>query len=282
MKNPYGNVVLITGASSGIGKATAKLLAENGFRVYGTSRKGGGHEKIGNGFVHMIKLDVTDDESVKNGVDEVLLMENRIDVLINCAGTGIAGAIEDCTSSDAFEQFNTNYFGIIRMINFVAPIMRRQHNGLIVNIGSVGGIFPIPFQSLYSSSKCAVDTLTECLRIEIKPFGVKACTIEPGDTKTGFTGARIYSQNAKNTAYGERMTRAIKQMEHDEQTGVDPINVSKVILSVIKKKNPPVRKTVGVSYKILVFLKRLFPARLVEFVLTKMYPDSKILEKSKQ
>lgn len=273
--NPYGNVVLLTGASSGIGRSTAILLAKNGFKVYGTARNVGENEDYQNGFIHMIKMDVCSDASVSDAVSQVLNIEGKIDILINAAGIGISGAVEECSAQDAFNQFNTNYFGIIRTIGAVLPYMRKARNGLIINISSVGGIFSIPFQTLYSSSKFALEALTEGLRIEIAPFNVKATLIEPGDIKTGFTKARIFSYKSDDSVYGKRFHAAIAQMEHDEQNGKPPETIANAIMRVIRKKNPPIRTVVGAMYKAFVFLKRIMPSRLVEFVMTQMYPNSK-------
>ncbi|MCE5235707.1 MAG: SDR family NAD(P)-dependent oxidoreductase [Eubacteriales bacterium] len=275
-KNPYGSVALVTGASSGIGYETAHALAKLGFTVYGGSRRGGEDAAYGGGNITMLKMDVTDGASVKKAVDDILEKEGRIDILINCAGNGIAGAVEDCSGEEALKQMDVNYAGALRCIGAVLPSMREKRNGLIVNIGSVGGIFSIPFQTLYSSSKYAVEALTEGLRIELKPWGVKASLVEPGDVKTGFTSARAYAEGCKASAYGARCAQAIKQMERDEQNGKAPGVVVKEILKTIRSKNPPVRRTVGGMYKVLVFLKRLLPARLVEALLDTMYPGSKV------
>ena len=275
MQNPYGKVALVTGASSGIGACAAHTLAKAGFHVYGGSRRGEGRSDCGAGFVQMLKLDVTDDASVAAAVQAVEAAEGRVDILINCAGTGIAGAVEDCSGSDALAQMNTNYVGVLRMISAVLPGMRQQRRGLIINVGSVGGIYSVPFQTLYSSSKYAVEALTEGLRIELKPFGIKAALVEPGDVKTGFTAARMYASGCEKTAYGEEFHHAVRQMEHDEQSGAGPETVVAVMLKLIQSKNPPVRRVVGLMYQFFVFLKRLFPARLVETIMTAMYPNSK-------
>ena len=271
----YGKNVLLTGASSGIGACTAKTLAEAGFHVYGISRRGGEDKSFGDGFIKMLKADVTDEESIKACVSSVIKEAGTIDILINAAGNGICGAVDECTAADAYNQLNTNYLGALRMINAVVPAMRERRCGLVINIGSVGGIFAIPFQSLYSSSKYAVEAMTECMRIELKPFNVKAALIEPGDIKTGFTAARVYSSGAKNTAYGEPFKRAIAQMERDETNGASPQIIANAVLKTVGKKNPPVRTVTGAMYKFFVFLKRILPARTVEAILTAMYPNSK-------
>ena len=187
---------------------------------------------------------------------------------------GISGAVEECTGEDGIAQMNTNYAGVLRTLHAVLPHMRQRRSGLVINISSVGGIFSIPFQTLYSSSKYAVEALTEGLRIELAPYNVRASLIEPGDVRTGFTAARIYTEDAKNSAYGDAFRHAIAQMEYDEQHGAHPQLIVKAIMKTIRSKNPPVRRVPGVTYKILVFLKRLLPARMVEWILTLMYPKS--------
>ncbi len=269
----YGSIALVTGASSGIGRATAAMLAKNGFTVYGGSRRAVTGEKTADGYT-AIKLDVTDSQSAAAAVDEVISREGRIDVLVNCAGNGIAGAVEDCTGEDALEQMNTNYAGVIRMVRAALPYMREKRSGLIVNIGSVGGIYSIPFQTLYSSSKCALEAMTEGLRIELMPFNVKAALVEPGDIKTGFTGNRIYTQAAKSTVYAQ-MRGAVAQMEHDETTGASPDTIAREVLRLTARKNPPVRTVAGAKYKFFVFLKRLLPACAVEGIIKLMYTSQK-------
>ncbi len=275
----YGNVVLLTGASSGIGKLTAEHLAELGCKVYGTSRKGENGTVVfpenrtqttRKGFVKMVRLDVCDDLSVKNAVDYVMQVEGRIDVLINNAGFGISGAIEETSEEEAFTQFNTNFFGMHRMCRKVLPIMRKQKKGLIVNIGSVAGTFSIPYQSMYSATKSAMKTYTEALRMEVRDFGIRAVIIEPGDTQTGFTDNRYYSQESEDTAYPKGKA-SIEKMIKDERNGNQPNGIAQTIGKLLNTKNPPSKITIGLDYKVFTQLKRVLPGRLVEFVLGKMY-----------
>lgn len=268
-------VVLITGASSGIGQAIALTLMDKGYKVYGTSRSASDESivkaKEGTGFLKMISLDVCSEESIKNAVDYILKREITIDILINNAGNGIAGSVEDTSTEEAYYQFNTNFFGVHRMCRAVLPKMREQQNGLIINISSVAGLISIPYQSMYSASKYAIEALTEALRIEVKPFGIKVSMIEPGDTKTGFTAKRLYAKASNSSVYSEKFMKAIKTMEHDEQNGPSPKLLVDAALKIINSKNPPVRIVGGFSYKVLYLLKRLLPARLVEFVVSKIY-----------
>lgn len=268
-------VVLVTGASSGIGQAIAQTLMEKGYKVYGTSRNAKDEAAIkaknGTGFLKMISLDVCSEESIKAAIDYILSREITIDILINNAGNGIAGSVEDTTTDEAYYQFNTNFFGVHRMCRAVLPKMREQKNGLIINISSVAGLISVPYQSMYSASKYAIEALTEALRIEVKPFGIKVSMVEPGDTKTGFTAKRLYTKASSDSAYSEKFIKAIKTMEHDEQNGPSPKVLVDAVIRIINSNNPPVRIVGGFSYKALYMLKRLLPARLVEFVVSKIY-----------
>lgn len=280
MKSTSGPVVLVTGASSGIGKATAEYLMKLGFHVYGTSRKA---PEINNtahtssdaatgGFIDMIPLDVNSDESAEKAVKLILEREGRIDVLVSNAGTGVAGSVEDTSMDECRKQIETNFFGSLRMIRHVLPIMREQASGKIIVVGSVAGVISIPYQSMYSASKFALEALVEVLRHEIAPFGVKACLVEPGDTKTGFTASREIAEAAKSgTPYQERFKKSVSRMEHDEQNGASPYAVAKAIHGMILRKNPPIRTAVGFSYKAILFLKKLLPSRLVEKLVGMLY-----------
>lgn len=286
MRKDLGNkVVLITGASSGIGKTIAHELMLRGSRVYGTSRRAvTGSTRIfpdscsndsstsNTGFIEMIQLDVRSEESVKNAVDYVIEKEGRIDILINNAGFGVAGAIEDTTYEEAFSQFDTNFFGVMRVCAKVVPLMRKRGEGLIINISSVAGLISIPFQSMYSASKFALEAMTESLRIELKPFGIKVVIIEPGDTNTGFTDNRMMVKGAnKESVYYNKFLKSVNTMIKDEKNGPGPETVARVVLKVINRKNPPVRIAVGMSYKIIVLLKRIIPDKLLHYILSKMY-----------
>jgi len=268
-------VILITGASSGIGEAAALSLARQGARVYGTSRNPSPNaaEKgaPSPGFFRMITLDVCSEASVSRAVAEVMATEGRIDVLVNNAGDGICGAIEDTTVDEARRQFDTNFFGVLRMCRAVLPIMRAQRDGLIINIGSVAGHIAIPYQSMYSASKFALEALTEALRIETKSFGIRAVVIDPGDTRSGFTASRRWVQAASGSPYEEECSRAIEAMAKSERGAPEPAAVVSAIERVIAKKRTPVRIIVGWDYKLVVLAKRLLPARLIEFVVSRLY-----------
>lgn len=269
-------VVLVTGASSGIGKAIAETLMQEGYLVYGTSRKQepGSVSAIATspagGALKMIYLDVCSDESAQQAVAQIWKTEGRLDILVNNAGFGIAGAVELTTSEEVCRQLNTNFLGVQRMCRQVLPIMRRQKEGRIINIGSVMGIFAIQFQSVYSVSKFALEALTEAMRIEVRPFGIKVTLVQAGDTRTGFV--REFVAAAKeDRVYAERFINSINGAEKAEKSGHRPEIVAKEVLRMIKKKHPPVRVTVGWLYKLFRFLKRFAPDRLVEYVVTRFY-----------
>ena len=296
MSNYYGNVVLVTGASSSIGKSIAEYLAQKGYKVYGTSRKSpitandsgvtgvqttSGAKNSGmdssssstsNGFIKMLQLDVCSEESVKAAVDQILETEGELGIVINNAGMGIAGSVEDTSPQEAYLQFDTNFFGMHRVIRQVLPSMRKHGRGLIINMSSAGAIFPIPYQSMYIASKAAIEEMSGALRNELRPFGIKVALIEPGDTKTGFTGNRLFVKaGGDSSAYAEQSKKSIAVMERDESNGPGPMVVAKVVGRIIGRKNPPVCVAVGLQYKLMIFLNRLLPKRFVTFAVSKIY-----------
>jgi len=283
MKKHYGDVVLVTGASSGIGKACAEYLAQMGYKVYGTSRKAPDVTETGKKSgqaandgekpeITMIRMDVCDDESVKAAVNRIIELEGEIGIVVNNAGMGIAGSVEDTSPDEVFLQMDTNFFGMHRVIRQVLPYMRQKGRGLIINISSVGPLFPIPYQSMYVASKAAVEGMTGSLRNELRPFGIKAAYVEPGDTKTGFTGNRLFVKDGgESSAYWQYSKRSVAVMEKDEMNGPNPITVARAVAKLTRRKNPPVCVTVGLKYKLLVFLKRFVPKSLESFIVSKMY-----------
>lgn len=256
-------VVVITGASSGIGKVCAEYLYDKGYKVYGLNRSVIESDKI-----HYLKCDVTNEEAVKLAFDSI---EEDIYAVINNAGIGISGAIEYATSEDVDKIFAVNVKGVVNVCKYAIPRLRKT-KGKIINIGSVAGELTIPFQTFYSMTKVAVSTYTEGLAMELRSFGIKATTVLPGDTKSNFVSNRKKT-DVVDEVYGERIIRSIARMEKDEKNGKDPITVARVIHKVLKKKNPPIKVTVGFEYKLFVFLKRLLPQRLVNYILFKMYGE---------
>ena len=268
MNESSSRVVLVTGASSGIGACCAAYLADRGYRVYGASRSTSAPPGV-----KPLSMDVTDDASVSQAVATVLDREGRVNVLINSAGFGIAGAVEDTTIEEAASQFEVNFFGTVRVCRAVLPVMRTQGTGYIVNIGSIGGLIAIPFQGFYSASKFALEGLSESLRIEVRPFGIHVVVIEPGDHHTGFTRNRRSTAAATGeSAYRDRFARAIARMASDEQSGPKPDAIARLVQEVIDNPRPRLRYTVGpASQRAAVWLKRLLPNRIVEGIITRYY-----------
>ena len=258
MKDAEKKVVIITGATSGIGLYTAKLFLSNGFTVYGIARR-----PYAEGDFKCFQADVCNYEEIKNILKEVHEREGRIDVLVNNAGMGIAGAMEE-TSVERIEQIvGVNLTAPCVLSGGVVPYMKS--GGKIINVSSVGGIMPLPYQAMYSATKAGVEVFSRALANEVKPYGINVCAVLPGDTKTGFTAARVCEGE------NERAKKSVAKMAHDEQHGKSPQSVAKVILKVAKKKNPPLRVTVGGAYKLLIFLQRILPVRLVNYIIGKMY-----------
>ena len=258
-------VVFVTGGSSGIGYFTAQALRDRGCTVYEGSRRGSDLE----GVTH-IPLDVTNDASVASAVRILLEREGRIDILIHCAGSGISGAVEFTKTEDAIAQLDVNFFGVVRVIREVLPIMRAQGNGRIVSISSVAATFPIPFQAYYSASKSALNSYTLALANEVAPFGITVAAIQPGDIKTGFTAARKKSLMG-DEIYGGRISRSVSGMERDEQSGMDPAIVGKMIAKLALKRFSKPVCTLGFGYKMLCLLGKILPISLINRILRWLY-----------
>jgi len=266
-------VVLITGASSGIGKTCAEYLALRGYRVYGSSRRAAPLAEAPGPGPHMIAMDVTSEASVQAAVDLVLAREGRIDVVVNNAGNGIAGAVEDTSIEEAQAQLDTNFFGTLRVCRAVLPLLRRQGGGYLVNISSMGGLVSIPFQGLYSASKFAVEGMTESLRAELRPFGVQVALIEPGDFRTGFTAERRIAAAAQGSPYEPHFRAALGVMERDEQGGATPEAIALRLERIINTRRPKLRHLVGpLSQRFAVgWLKKLLPQRMFESMIAGYY-----------
>lgn len=273
-KASESKVILITGASSGLGKACAEALVERGHTVYGTSRRAKFLDNSSDpNALKMIPMDVNDDISVNRAIAHVIDAAGVIDVIVNNAGYGIAGAIENTTIDEAKALFDTNFFGVHRVCRAALPYLREQGFGHIINIGSLGGVVSIPFQAFYSASKSALASLSNGLSMELKPFGISVTRIEPGDYHTGFTANRIFVAAADPAGvYGERCSRAIAVMEQDEQNGADPEGLANILVKIIESKHPALNYRVGIfMQRLLISLVPFLPDRILEKLLMSLY-----------
>ena len=255
---------IVTGASSGIGLAVSRQLAENGWTVYGISRRGSGAEGV-----RQLAADVCDERSVAAAVAEVARKEGRIDLLINNAGMGISGPVEFTDEADARHIMDVNFMGQFLCAKAVLPYMRAQQSGRIVCTSSVAAPIAIPYQAFYSASKAAVNALALALRNEVKDFGIQVCTVMPGDASTGFTAAR--EKNSSGDEVYTRSISAVAAMEKDEQNGMPPEDVARVIVKAAETKNPRPLYVAGGKYKIFNALFKFLPARLSYWIVGKMY-----------
>jgi len=262
-------VILITGASSGLGKATAEFLASKGYVVYGTIRNPSGEELP----FKMIRMDVTDEPSVTAAVNRVIDTEGKIDAVINNAGMHTAGAIESFTDQEVNLQMDTNFTGFVRVTRAVLPFMRAQGGGKIINISSIGGMIGLPFQGLYSAAKFAIEGYSEVLAMEVKPWNIKVVVINPGDFKTGVTANRIITKkDTEGSDYQQRIKKAVAIMGKDEQSGYDPLVMAKTIEKIIRRKNPRYRFIVGrFDQRLIARIRHLLPPRLVRWIMADHY-----------
>jgi short-subunit dehydrogenase len=255
------SVVLVTGASQGLGRATAALLAGEGYQVFGTARKPAADSVDG---IRMLPLDVTSAESVASCVAGVLDRAGRIDVLVNNAGAGLIGAIEETPVEDAMTLFDTNVFGTARMVNAVLPGMRQRRSGLIINLGSLAPAVPNPFHAYLSASKAAVNTFTDALRLEVRHLGIAVTTVEPGAIAT-HPGERFAQLKvaAAISDYTGQETRATAVYQHGQQGGASPQAVARVILRIIRTP-APARYYLAGSEKWYARLGRILPPSAME------------------
>lgn len=257
-------IIVITGGSSGIGETTARYLSCMGDVVYSLSRTS--KDVLG---INYIVCDVTKIEQVREAFIKIIGENGKIDVVINNAGIGIGGPIENTKMDDIKQIIDVNMMGVFNVCKIAIPYLKISQ-GKIINMGSVAGDLTIPYQTFYSVTKSAIMAYSEGLALELKPFGVKVTCVLPGDTKTPFTSNRQNEVNV-NKDYQLRYTRSIMKMENDEKHGMEPIIVSKAIYRIIKQKNPNTKVVVGFKYKLFLFIKRFLPQRLVLSILYKMY-----------
>jgi NAD(P)-dependent dehydrogenase (short-subunit alcohol dehydrogenase family) len=269
-KNDGGKVVLITGASTGIGRVCGEHLAGLGMTVYGASRS---LAESDGGQFHTLRMDVTDDASVRDVVQQIQERHGRIDVAINCAGYGIAGAVEETSPQEAMAQFDTNFFGVHRVCRAVLPTMRQQKDGVIINVSSLAGLLAVPFQAFYSASKFAMEGMTEALRMEVRPFGIRVALIEPGDFKSEFPANRVNTADSvKSEVYREPLERCVGVMRAEERNGKVPYPVARLLERIIHDPSPRLRYTVGpFGERLGPKLKNILPYRIYEYLFMKHY-----------
>ena len=258
-------VAVVTGGSSGIGLETCKLLQEQGYIVYDLSR----HSNSVSDIKH-IDCDITNVEQVKNAITIVIDENKKIDLLINNAGIGISGAIEFTKEEQARKQMEVNFWGMANMVKAVLPYMREQKSGKIINISSVAAVVSIPFQAYYSISKSAVNMYTLALANEVRPFNIKVCAVMPGDTKTNFTKMREKAEEGDDIYRGV-ISRSVTKMEKDEQSGMTPEKIAKLVCKVANKKHVKPLYTAGIQYKAVIVLAKILPYGLANKIIGRIY-----------
>ncbi|MDX1277875.1 SDR family oxidoreductase [Oceanihabitans sediminis] len=262
-------VVLITGGSSGIGKSIGTFLTEKGYIVYGTSRN---PKNYSDSSLKLIALDVTKSESISTAVDTVIKAEGRLDVLINNAGVGITGPIEEIPEAEIKANFETNFFGPINVIKAVLPQMRKQQGGLIINITSIAGYMGLPYRGVYSASKGALEILTEAFRMEIKDFNIEMTNLAPGDFATNIASGRFHAPVLENSPYFIPYGNTLKLMDEHVDNGKDPLLMAKAVYKVMNTAKPKVHYKVGeFMQKFSIVLKRILPDRVYEKLLLNHY-----------
>ncbi len=263
MKAP---VVLVTGASRGIGKAITQKFVQAGYQVFGTTRQASPVRTED----RVLRLDVQDDESVEKCVNAVLAKTGRIDFLINNAGISIYGAIEEVSLAQIKAVFETNLFGVVRMTQAVLPSMRRQASGRVINIGSVAGFLPMPYQAAYAASKHALAGWTETLDLEVRRFGIRAILIQPGFIRTDIdrnstTGALL------KDIYGDERSRVIEKLRVSVERGDDPVTVADAVLQAATKRVPTIKVLVGRGARRVRVLRTLLPQTVFELGLRRQF-----------
>ena len=262
-------VVLITGASSGLGKAIAAYLSNKGYIVYGTSRKPKA-EQVDN--YRMIALDVLNKDSIDSAVKLVIEKESRLDILINNAGMGITGPIEDTPTDEMRRVFETNFFGAVDVIKAVLPQMRRQKAGLVINVTSIAGYMGLPYRGVYSATKSAFAMVTESLGMEVKEFGIDVVSVAPGDFATNIAAGRFHTPVFEDSAYKEKYQLNLDLMDSHVDSGMNPDVLAKKVYSIIQSKNRKVHyKVGGFMEKFSIVLKRVLPDRIYEKLLMNHY-----------
>lgn len=263
-------VVLVTGGSSGIGKSIGEYLSDREFIIYGTSRNPEKYEATSQ--FKLIALDVTKVESIRICIGDIIKKEGRIDVLINNAGVGITGPVEEIPEEEIKSNFETNFFGPINVIKAVLPQMRKQKSGLIINITSIAGYMGLPYRGVYSASKGALELITEAFRMELKDFNVQMANLAPGDFATNIAAGRFHAPIKESSPYKEKYSSVLHDIDEDVNKSNDPILVAKKVYQIINTKNPKIHyKSGAFMQKFSIVLKRILPDKVYEKLLMNHY-----------
>ena len=262
-------VVLITGGSSGIGKSIGEFLHQKGFVVYGTSRN---PDAVVNSVFPLVALDVRNVESIQAAVAKIIATTGRLDVVINNAGVGITGPLEEIPTAEIKNNFETNFFGPIEVMKAVLPQMREQKSGLIINVTSIAAYMGLPYRSVYSASKGALELITEALNMEVKSFGINITNVAPGDFATNIASGRFHAPLIKGSAYEIPYGNTLKMMDEHVDSGSDPNDMAEVVYKIIESANPKIHYKVGAFLqKFSIVLKRLLPDTVYEKMLMNHY-----------
>lgn len=262
-------VVLITGGSSGIGKSVGEFLQKQGFKVYGTSRN---PDNYPNSLFPIVALDVTKPETITACINSVLEKEPSIDVLVNNAGAGITGPVEEIPDEEIKRNFETNFFGPINVIKAVLPSMRQQKSGLIINVTSIAGYMGLPYRGVYSASKGALELITEAFRMELKDFNIEMTNVAPGDFATNIAAGRYHAPVLEKSPYKEKYGASLKMMNDHVDEGNDPKQMAEAIYKIINTNQPKVHYKVGAfMQKFSIVLKRILPSKTYEKLLMNHY-----------
>jgi short-subunit dehydrogenase len=259
------NIALVTGASSGIGLVTAQSLVKAGYRVYGTSRK----QVAGKPGITMLICDVTDKASVEAVIAEILQQAGRIDLVVNNAGIGLLGGAEESSIDQAQRLFDVNLFGVARVVNAVLPIMRKQRSGRIVNMSSILGLIPSPYNAFYASTKHAIEGYSESLDHEVRNFGIRVVLVQPGVTKTSFE-ENLTRVDQPLPVYDSERTRSEALMRKWVEAGDAPQVVADMVVKAATAKKPKLRYSAGKQSRQVRSLRRYLPERLVDSILRKV------------
>jgi len=271
-------VILVTGASSGIGLAIAQVLAEKGHRVFGTSRQD--PSVFSENPFEMIRMDVRDETSVRKAFDDIKQRAGKLDVVVNNAGLGIIGPVESVTDKEARAIFDTNVFGVLNVCRHSIPFLRESGGGHIINITSIAGMMGLPFRGIYSSSKFAVEGFTESLSQEVRQFGIRVCMIEPGDFRTNINDTRMVASSVHPT-YGDQSNRIHSQVNKEVSHAPTPEVIGHLIAGIIDDPSPSLRyRAANLFQRFSLTLKRLLPDRWFETLIMNYYQMKRGINRS--